>query len=226
MRNYFITMLFTYCATVSLSSQASADDLFKAILIGGENKAAKLIKGGAAVEPQCDTPEICSPLLAAIESSQPKIMKLLIQHGVKLDVSTAMGLSALDMALKRYYDADEDEYKLRARKVVRRMVKGGVDVNHLNDYGLSGFAQAAAQGDVEMVELMLQHGAKIDATGKGASNLFGATPLMLAVEKGHERMVTLLLQKGANKTAKDSLGKNALDYATKNGHANIMALLK
>jgi len=47
----------------------------------------------------------------------------------------------------------------------------------------------------------------------------GLTPLMIASEKNHEKIVFLLLSKGANVHAKDSYGRTALHFAVE-GHDN------
>ena len=51
---------------------------------------------------------------------------------------------------------------------------------------------AASQDHERLVELLLQHGAKIDL-----QNSDGGTALMLAAQDGHWRVVELLLQRGA-----------------------------
>ena len=216
----FSTMLF------SASSASANPELYKTILTGKQDEAIAIIKSGAPVEPQCAMPETCAPLLAAIEMGDQKIIKHLIARGVNLNLPAGMDFLAFDIALQRFYDATDNAKRERARKVVRRMVKAGVDINRFNGYGQSGFSQAAAKGDVEMVTLMLEHGAKLDAVAKGTSNMFAATPLMMAAEKGHKDMVKLLLAKGANKKQVDELNRTAADYAKSAGHQDLVALLQ
>jgi ankyrin repeat protein len=58
---------------------------------------------------------------------------------------------------------------------------------------------SAGAGNVENLQLLLHHGAEIDF--KDAS---GSTALMWAVPEGHECVVSLLLNKGANAKTKDT----------------------
>jgi hypothetical protein len=104
--------------------------------------------------------------------------------------------------------------------------------------GRTALHQAAANGNVELLELLLSHGAQIDSFNSiGETPLhyaarFGslkavkilinegawidqrtkhtrATPLLIASESGHESIIRELLENGAKKDAKDTFGKTA-----------------
>jgi len=53
----------------------------------------------------------------------------------------------------------------------------------------------------------------------------GFAPLHYAVIGGSAEIVATLLQKGANRSLKDSVGKTALYLAVENGHQDIVKLL-
>jgi ankyrin repeat protein len=80
---------------------------------------------------------------------------------------------------------------------------------------------AAGLGKLEIVKLLLEKGANVNAT-----DLLGQTPLMIAAKEGHLEIVKLLLAKGAAPNAKNSEGKTALDFATKAGRTEVVNLLK
>lgn len=61
---------------------------------------------------------------------------------------------------------------------------------------------AAANGNVDEVQNELSSGQKVDA-----ENYLGWTPLMMAVRKGHYKVVTLLLDHRADATRKNHFGK-------------------
>jgi ankyrin repeat protein len=48
---------------------------------------------------------------------------------------------------------------------------------------------------------------------------------MIAAEKGHTKIVQLLLEKGADVNAKNKYGETALMYAAENGHTETVQLL-
>jgi cytohesin len=80
---------------------------------------------------------------------------------------------------------------------------------------------AADRGDDEMVELLLDRGARIDATDRSDE-----TPLHLAVFSGHRRTAGLLLSRGANVNARYGLDRaTALHFATKGGNVPMVELL-
>lgn len=67
--------------------------------------------------------------------------------------------------------------------------------------------------------------------GKGAlvnsrESRNGATPLMVAAFEGHEDVVRILLEAGADVNAKDAEGNTALSLATTRGHQDVIKLLK
>ena len=49
---------------------------------------------------------------------------------------------------------------------------------------------------------------------------------MVAADNGHEAIVPLLLEGGADREAKDKYGETALDDARKKGHDGIVRLLE
>jgi ankyrin repeat protein len=59
-----------------------------------------------------------------------------------------------------------------------------------------------------MAVLLIRHGANVNS-----ANRDGSTPLMAAVARGSDVIVTALLDAGAQVTAKDKTGQTALDIA-------------
>lgn len=73
---------------------------------------------------------------------------------------------------------------------------------------------AIEYGDVEMVKLLLQHGAEIN-TIDGHQKSW--SPLHLAANYGHVGIVKMLLQKGVDVFAQDYIGRMAIDLAQQHG---------
>jgi ankyrin repeat protein len=80
------------------------------------------------------------------------------------------------------------------------------------DYTIEGVTPlmlAAEYGELEAVQVLVQHGARVDAK----DGLFGQTPLMHAAEGGHARVARHLLEHGASVEARDTRGETALCIA-------------
>ena len=68
---------------------------------------------------------------------------------------------------------------------------------------------------------LLEKGAKLEA--KSDDN--GQTPLLHAIEKGHQAVVKLLLENGAELESKDKNGGTPLSWAAESGHEAVVKLL-
>jgi ankyrin repeat protein len=113
---------------------------------------------------------------------------------------------------------------------------------------------ATAKGHSDIVELLLMHGAEVNAQDKqgltplhyatlvnnpdavktlldhaananAKDNNVGDTPLIMAVAKGYEGVVKLLLENGANVNLADNQG-TPLAWAMRTGHADIADLIR
>lgn len=102
---------------------------------------------------------------------------------------------------------------------VRKLIKGGADVNIKDFAGWAPLHEACNHGFVAIAKYLLKAGA--DANAKGLDD---DTPLHDAAMNGHEKLVKLLLRLGANPNQANSKGKTPLD-ATNAIKPNIKALL-
>lgn len=103
------------------------------------------------------------------------------------------------------------------------LVKKGVNMDALDDYlNRTPLGDAVAHGYVDIVRLLLAHGAQIDLNAPGS-------PMLLSIAAGEVEIVKLLLNAGLdmNKVYEDSMGKcNALSYAVQLGRDQIADLLR
>ena len=84
-----------------------------------------------------------------------------------------------------------------------------IDVHERDSLHWTKLHSAAFVGKVEVVNLLLEKGADVNARAKD-----GATPLHLAVKRGHVLAAKLLFTKGANLTAKDAEGNTPVHLAS------------
>jgi ankyrin repeat protein len=79
---------------------------------------------------------------------------------------------------------------------------------------------AAANGHVDVINLLLEHYAYPDAESPNLT-----TPLMMAALYGNPESVKALLDGGADPTLKNSLGLTALNFAQQGGQADSIELI-
>jgi hypothetical protein len=91
----------------------------------------------------------------------------------------------------------------------------------LSPVGETPLMRAAARGYTEVVRVLLDAGADLNA-----QRADGFTPLILAVFFGHEEVVRLLVERGADPSARTRLGMTATRWAAARGFAGMAGLLR
>jgi ankyrin repeat protein len=105
----------------------------------------------------------------------------------------------------------------------RLLVEAGADVNRpsQNSFRVTPLHSAVASGKVELLDLLLAHGAAADP-----EEFLGATPLHSAAGRGQREMVQRLRAAGADPRRKTQDGKTAADLARQFGHNDLAAELE
>lgn len=108
------------------------------------------------------------------------------------------------------------------KEVANFLLQKGADPNiaSSNDFKVAPLHSAAAISQIELVDILLGNGAKINA--KQSS---GVTALHSAAHNGATEIVKLLLQNGADENAKTEDGKSVLDFAKEGEFKEIINLL-
>ncbi len=147
-----------------------------------------------------------APLLLALKLDSLRAAEFLIQQpGLDLDALNASGENALMLAALRGHVG-----------LMRLLIRQGAEVNQPGWTPLHYAATHASPVSVEMIDLLLEQHAYIDAASPNES-----TPLMMAARYGHPDSVRLLLESGADVTIKNQQGLTALDFAVGAGRRDI-----
>ena len=174
----------------------SYDDYFKAVQLDDPAVVTALLRRGLdpnmIEEARGDT----GMILALREGSMNVFAVLLNAADTKLEAQARNGDTALMVAA----------YKRNKRAVEALLAKDA----EVNKPGWTALHYAAAIGDNEIVQLLLDKSAYIDADSPNKT-----TPIMLAARGGHIRTVKLLLDEGADATLKNDQGLTAIDFARK-----------
>ncbi len=175
-----------------------------------------------------------TPLSAAAMKNDTDAISLLLKYGALLNHQTEGGVSALKLACaKGNLDAAQvllahgadpipadaeghtaltlaQEHAGENRVILMRMLleHGANPDGQVGEDGWSPLMTAIVSHDLSVAELLLEHGAKVDAAGEA-----GSTPLMMAAGYGYTALVEHLLEHGASVTRQDGDGNDALDHA-------------
>ncbi|MDD3926009.1 MAG: ankyrin repeat domain-containing protein [bacterium] len=171
-------------------------------------KVRELLNKGANVN-ACDDEGRNALMLAIVFGYHYETPDLLLNAGIDIVVKDNHGQTALMLALRtgNWYIA---------KKLMNRET-----VNSADKFGETPLLLAAGRAPAELVEGMLQQGAKPDF-----ANIRGVTPLMLASFGGRNDVVTILLRWGANVNAADKQGRTALAYAVAALNMETVEILK
>jgi ankyrin repeat protein len=103
--------------------------------------------------------------------------------------------------------------------LVKKLLELGAKPNMNSEH--SPIISAALYGQTEMVNLLLQHGAKVNIENEN-----GQTPLIAAAYMGYKNIVEILLNNRADPTYVNKNGKTALDFAIKSDQKEIIDMLR
>jgi len=110
-----------------------------------------------------------TPFIRAAQSSDTVLMKLLLDYGADPKAVTTLGDNALTVAGGIGW-VEGVTYERSAREnleAVRMLLDLGLDPNHANNEGRTPLMGAAMKGRTEVIQLLVDRGAKLDTYDKG-----------------------------------------------------------
>lgn len=164
-------------------------------------------------------------------------LQIMRRHGADMNARTSVDEGGQTALIKRI-EAKDDE-------AVLRLLQNGADPNEPVASNMTCLIYAAHEGHTQIVSMLLQYGAHIDArehktyytalnaaahnnhlavvqllVKEGAyidpAGTTGMTPLQLAASRGHTEVAAFLIENGANINAKNEIGCTALMFAIQN----------
>lgn len=145
-------------------------------------------------------PDKCTPEKSAITLKKPGKFVTAPKHDNPDDIAKLFSV------LKDRKDSEKRNSENDI--VLRDFLKGGVNPNVRDKYGLTPLMWAAVNDDFYAAGTLIDDGADINA-----QNPDGLTALMGAVLKDKEQIVLQLLESGARKDIRDKKGRTAYDIA-------------
>ncbi|XP_037653563.1 ankyrin repeat and SAM domain-containing protein 6 isoform X3 [Choloepus didactylus] len=162
----------------------------------GPEAAGPGAAAGAPVPVDCSDEAGNTALQFAAAGGHEPLVRFLLRRGASVNSRNHYGWSALMQAARFGHVS-----------VAHLLLDHGADVNAQNRLGTSVLTVASRGGHLGVVKLLLEAGTCVDphgpsgeppGTGGSRDELLGITALMAAVQHGHEAVVRLLLEWGAD----------------------------
>jgi uncharacterized protein len=194
MRKYFKYVLYLIVLIQFNIAHAGAfDDFFRAVKNDDATTVRNLLQRG--LDPNTRDENGQHGLFIALRESSLKAAKTLIDWPkTDLNAANKANETPLMMAVLKGQVA-----------MAAAMLAKEADVNKP---GWAPLHYAATAGNIELITLLLENHAYIDAESPN-----GSTPLMMAAQYGTPSAVKLLLEEGADPLLKNQLGLTAIDFA-------------
>ena len=178
---------------ISLSHAGSYEDFFVAVKRDDPAKVTELLQRG--FDPNALDPSGRTGLFMALQDGSLKVADALVAWPkTNVEWRSPKDESPLMMAAFKGH-----------KELVRKLIARDA---HVAKTGWTPLHYAATAGHLEIMEILLEEHAFVDAESPNKS-----TPLMMAAKYGSLEAVKLLLENGAVPTLRNELGMTAIDFA-------------
>jgi ankyrin repeat protein len=206
--------------------------LCRAVIAGNSDQIENYLNLGADINSEIDG---STPLMLACRSKNPNTVLTLLDHGADVHVKNSSEETAFLFA-SLYPNAEiiaslrkkgekfanllhELAHYGNIKELENEIVNVPIDV--LDDYDNTALFFAAANGQLETVQWLLEKGASLTKKNK-----FGATVLLIAAANGHLEIVKWVVEaKGVSLDERDKYKNTALLTAIDSGHLEIVRWL-
>ena len=204
-----ISLLIDQQKEVDVRSNGGKTALMVAAKAGKSDLIHKLIARGA--DPHAQNNNQGTPIMFACISGDLPSIKTLLNQAVDINQKGSNGWGALMVAAAKGHV-----------QAVKLLLAEGADANTHDVYFWTPLHRASYENrDAVVRELLNVSGLNIDAKDDQ-----GATALHHAASKGNLRIVSQLLDMGADPMIADANGRTVQTYASQSGHDELLAWLK
>ncbi|GJQ88686.1 hypothetical protein Trydic_g18299, partial [Trypoxylus dichotomus] len=151
-----------------------------------------------------------TPLTHAVKVSTRAIVELLLRNGADVNYADGYDMTSLMYAI-------ENE---RSKDIFQLLLNFNADVNFENKYGETPLGMAIKGNKLEIIEILLQNGGRVDRVDSS-----GWTLLIHAVQREDDYAVQVLLNLNADVNIKGEDGVTPLCTAVKTRNADIVQIL-
>lgn len=152
-----------------------------------------------------------SPLHKAAFSGNTECISVLLEAGADIDAVSLQSETPLEVALR-----------MNNHDAAMLLLQSGCDVDPQLNTGYHMMGLAAANGDADIVGVMIERGSPVNTSDRGS----GATPLHHAAMHGSAAVVERLLESGASTSAVTARGETPLDVAIRHGNDEAAEVLQ
>ncbi len=178
-----------------------------------------------------------SPLHSASEKDQPEMVRLLVEHGALINLTSRFGKTALfhavanshvktvDYLLRLGADPNHGSpiittaVRCRNLEILNLLIAAGVNLDTADHKGYTALSYASSAGQIELVKALLNGGAQANLGNHDE------VPLHLAAENDYPEVVKTLLDGGADVNKAMTTGETPLFIASERGLTDMAGLL-
>ncbi|CEJ90686.1 hypothetical protein VHEMI06451 [[Torrubiella] hemipterigena] len=221
-----VQILLDHGADTNAQSSIYGSALLAASHVGDETIVQILLSHGADVNGRGGI--FISALYTAAENGHTAIVDILLHAGANLThIISYMNLLSDDLIEESTTgiisdDSSDEDSSEALIEVLTLLLSRGADPNKQDDFGRTPlFMAAGVTGDLDVLKMLLEHGALIDIR-----DYYECTPLMAAVRNGHADVVQFLLTRNdADINAVDVLGRSVSWWAARTANVQIIQSL-
>lgn len=171
--------------------------------------AQLLIDAGASYDKK--TQQKTTPILTASESTTLTIIQTLIHVGGNVNDTDFYGKSLLMNSVQKTLPSLKPHEKQENDQIVKLLLESGADYDYVAPGGITAIFIASMYQQLECVEALLQHNANPNVS-HDYHGVYKITPLHWAMESKNYLMASLLLEKGADINAVNSVGNQPASF--------------